>query len=879
MIVRLYRVLLAAYPPAFRARFGAELQLAFSEGLIVARRRGRRHALAFIGSRFVDAITSGMSERLARVPAPPMPGREKLIMRFLFDLRNALRQLSRQRSFAAIVIVTLAMGIGANAAVFSVVDAVLVRPLPYRDADRLGFMWSKLAWIGVPHAWIAGGHIAVLQREATTLSDLVALRTTEAQLTGAGTPEQIRLGWTTANFTDVLGVEPRLGRSLRREDGLAGSPRVAILTHALWTRKFGADSNVVGRRVEIGGQPHEIVGVFGPDFRFVSPGSLNSGVSPEAWVAGVWDFPAMPTSSYSLGLMVRIKPGKTLADAQSELNTIGARLDREQYNSRGFGWALISMRKTLTGGIAPVLWIVQAAAVLVLLIASANVASLFLVRTAARRQELALRAALGAGRARLGRQLVLEATVLSSLAAGLAVALAYAALAALKTANPDAIPAFTAVSVDVRVIAVTMAVTMLAGLAFGLLPLLHTRGELRAPLESGTRTSDSRSARRLRAVFVSGQIAMALMLVTGAILLLQTFAAIRSVDPGFDAGRTLTARLTLPAVKYPDGRSAEFFDRLVDRLSAIPAVEAAGGVSAPPLSGRASQINVRAANRDETRALVDVISISRGFVKAAGMRLLEGREFAREDRAGGEEVAMIDDVLASRLFPGESAINRLIDVEMVKAPVTVIGVVKQAHQYEVHRTDRPQLYRPYAQRPVLGFTAFLRTGLDAAAIVPQLRQAVADLDPAQPIADIRAMSSTVDASLLDRRLSMMLLGGFAGAALMLAAVGLYGLMSHTVSQRTREIGIRIALGAHSANVRWMVLRRGATLAGIGLLAGVVGAYATRRWLETQLYQVSPTDLATLAGAALLLMFVALLASYIPARRAMSIDPVDALRAS
>jgi predicted permease len=880
VIVRLYRALLVAYPRAFRERFGAELQLAFAEGLIAARRAGRRRALTFIGTRFTDAVASGLAERFGRVPAPPAPGRQIMILRLAFDLRTALRQLARQPAFAAIVIGTLALGIGANTAVFSVVDGVLVKPLPYRDPGQLGFLWTKLEWIGVPRAWIAGGHIALLQLESTTISDLVPLRTTEAQLTGVGNPEQIRLGWTSTNFADVLGVQPMLGRSLRREDGLAGSPRVVILGHALWTGKFGADRDVIGRQVAIGGQPHEIAGVFGPDFRFLSPTSLSSAVSPEAWVAGVWDFPAMPTSSYSFALMIRATHDKRLEDVQAELNAIGARLDREQYNSRGFGWALVGMRQNLTGTIAPVLWIVQAAAVLVLLVASANVASLFLVRTAGRRQELALRAALGAGRARLGRQLVLEAMVLSALSAALAVGLAYGAVAVLKAANPAALPGLATVAVDGRVMLVTAAVTMLAGMVFGLLPLLQTRGDLRTPLQHGARTSEGRSTQRLRAAFVTGQIAMALTLVTSAALLVRTFAAIRSVDPGFDAGHTVIARVTLPSMKYPNGTgAAAFFDALVDRLAAIPSVQIAGGTSSPPLSGRASQINVRARNREETRAVVDVISATSGYVRAAGLRLLEGREFTRDDRPAGLEVAIVDDVLAKRLFPGESAINQVIDVEMVKAPVTIVGVVKQAHQYAIHRTDRPQIYRPYTQRPALGLTAVIRTRLDAGAIAPQIRRAVTALDPTQPVADIRTMSSAVDASLLDRRLAMTLVGGFAGAALLLAAVGLYGLMSHMVSQRTREIGIRVALGAQPREVRWMVVRRGAILASIGLAIGLIAAYASRRLLETQLFQVSPTDLSTLAGAAGLLLAVALLASVIPARRAVSIDPVEALRSS
>jgi putative ABC transport system permease protein len=882
VIGRIYRALLVAYPREFRARFADELHLAFVEGLHAARRRGRRRAFAFAWTRLADALSSGLAERMAPGRVHEPKGQPVMLMRFTYDLRMALRQLTRQPAFAAVVILTLALGIGANTAVFSVVDALLVRPLPYREPDQLGFLWTKLEWVGVPRAWIAGGHIALLQREMTTMADAMAIRALETQLTEAGDPEQIRIGFVTPNFTSVLGVQPAVGRPFRHEDGLPGSPSVILLGHTLWVQRFGADPGVVGRRVGIGGQPHEIVGVMGPDFRFLSPSSVGRSLSPDAWVPGTWNFPSMPTSSYSFALLVRAKPGKRIADVQTELNVIGARLDREQYGSKGFGWVLIGVRENLMGAIRPVLWFVQTAALLVLLVAAANVGSLFLVRTAGRSRELAMRAALGAARTRLVRQLAMESTVLASIAAMPAIGLAYAAVEALKAANPATIPGVSSVAVDERVILATVAVTLLAGIVFGLFPLVQlSGGDLRRALQEGARGSDGRGTRRLRAIFVTAQIATALVLITGAVLLIRTFAAIRSVDPGFDESHVVTARVTLPPAKYPDGTGVPaFFEQLLDRLAAVPGVEEAAAASSPPLSRRAGQINVRAAGSDDPdrRLLVDAIVATPGYAQAAGLTLLGGRDFSRDDRPPRQPVAIVDDALARVLWPGVDPVGRLMDVEHLSAPATIVGVVRQAHLYDVHRIDRPQVYLPHAHRPFFGLTVLLRTRLDPASIAPQIRRAVSELDRAQPVAEIRTLSSMVDESLIDRRLAMTMVSGFGAAALVLAAVGLYGLMSYVVSERTREIGIRMTLGAQVSDVRWMILRRGGALAAAGLVIGLVAAYTGRQILETQLYGVSPTDALTLAGAAALLLVVALAACYVPARRAMSIDPVRALRA-
>jgi putative ABC transport system permease protein len=882
MSARLYRLLLRAYPRRFRDRFGAELELAFVEGLKAARQRSPRAGAVFLVTRGLDAVSSGLAERRwdSRVEQP----RERHIMltRFAYDLRMAVRQAIRQPGFSLIVIFTLALGIGANAAVFSVVDGVLVKPLPYRDPDQLGFLWTKLEWIGVPRAWVSGGHAAILQRDTTTIADFVAVRVNETQLTDAGDPQQVRVGFTTTNVADALGVHTILGRAFQPDDGRPGAPRVMVLSHELWKGTFGGDPGAIGRRVTLGGSPTEIIGVFGPEFRFIAPTSLGRGLSPDGWVPAQWEFASMPPEPFTLGMLVRLKPGVSWRDAQAEIDRIGTRVDSEMYSNRGFSWTLLSIRDNVMGEIRPTLWIVQAAAILVLLVAAANVASLFLVRASGRARELAVRSALGAGRRPIGRQLVMESTVLAVVAAAPAVGLAAASIALLKAANPSAIPNLAAVTIDWRVMLATAAVTVLAGVVFGTLPLINLRHrDLRAALANSARVGDARASRRLRASFVAGQIAMALVLVAAAALLIRTFASILAVDPGFNPQQTVTARVVLPATKYPEGNgAAAFVDDLLTRLRALPGVHSAGATTGSPLSGFANQYNVQPADSaDRTRrVLIDGLVSTPGYLTAAGVRLLRGRDFTTDDRPSAPPVAIIDDVLAALLWGQTDPIGQPLRILGTDPPLTVVGIIKQPRLYDLRHVDRPQVYRAYAQAPAFGLTFFLRTSETAANLGPQVRRIVRELDPGQPVAGIRTMETVISDALLDRRLAMTLLSGFAAAALLLAAVGVYGLMSFTVAQRGREIGIRMALGAHTRDVRSMILGRCAVLAGIGLALGTAGSLAARRLIETQLYQVSPTDPVTLGGAALLLLAVAIAASYVPARRAMTIDPVKALRA-
>jgi predicted permease len=880
MLARLYRLLLHAYPRGFRARFGDELTAAFLEGLGRARAIGPWRASTFLSTRLADAVLSGLAERWSQRPFPSTKGRHMMLSHLAVDLRAALRLMRRQPGFTLVVVLTLAIGIGANTAVFSLIDGMLLRPLPYRDPGQLGFLWTKLEWIGVPRAWMSGGHVFILQNQTTLVEDFVALQVGETQLTGTGQPEQVRRAFTTANVFEVLGVSPQIGRSFQAGEDRAGAANVVVLSHALWQQAFGADAGVLGRRVMLGGVSHEVVGVMPAAFRFMSPSSLGMPVTPDVWIPGTWDFASLPTSPFNLAVMVRLKPGVTLAQARAELDTIGSRLDREQYGSRGFGWHLAGVVDDLTAQVRPALWVLAGAAALVLLIACANVASLFLVRGVGRERELALRAAIGASRGRLAAQLLVEALTLTGIGAAIALVFAVVAVNALKVSVPAPIPRLDQVAVDWRVLAGTIGVTVAIAVVFALLPMVPLgRPALAGALKEGGRSVGAARTQRLRSAFVVGEVAMALMLVFGAVLLIRTFAAIRGADPGFQADGVLTARVSLPPAKYPQAQGApEFIARIVDRVSVLPDVVASGAANAPPLSQRASQINARPTSpADAPRLLVDLVAATPGYLRAAGLTLIRGRDFDLSDRPGGPQVCIVDQEFARTAWPNDDALGKTLRVEFVETDVTVVGLVRQAHLYHVHRDDRAQIYRPHLQSPTLGATIVARANGDPAALGPAIRRIVAELDPAQPVAEIRTLGRVVEDRLFERRLSTNLLAMFAGVAVLLAAVGLNGLMAYAVSQRTAEIGVRIALGAELGHIERLVLGRAVWLTATGLAIGAVGAYAASGWLRAQLYGVSPTDAVTFAAVAIGLLVVALASSAVPARRAARVDPVRALR--
>ena len=554
-----YRLFLRLYPRRFRMRFGEELTAAFRIGWIDARRRGRLTAVHYLASSILDLIANAWQEHrgCGRIPHLPAPKRDAMIATILQDLRFALRSMRRRPGFNLIVALTLALGIGSTTAIFSVVDGVLLRPLPYRDPERLAFSWTKLAWIGVPRAWMNGSHVLQLQEETKNFEALVPMQLVTRQLTGTGTPEQVLVGVTGPSLFDVLGVPAAHGRVFHPDEGQQGRADVAVLGHLAWLQYFGADPDVVGRTIEISGSIVRVIGVMPPHFRFRIHSSLGQPGEPDLWMPGTWNLREM-RAGYSLAMLARVKPGVSVEQAQAELDTIGARFDREQFTSRGFGWQLTPVRDDLVKQVRPALIALISAAGMLMLIACANVANLVLVRAAAREREFAIRGALGGSRWRLLGQVLTENLALSAVGGALGFAVAYVTVRAFIAWQALAIPRLHDIAVDGRVVLFTTAITLATGMAFGLLPALRSaRRDLTEPLRTGARGSDGPSRQRGRSVLVVAEVALAVVLLLGAALLLRTFAAIRGADPGFSADGVVTARITLSPMRYPQGKGAE----------------------------------------------------------------------------------------------------------------------------------------------------------------------------------------------------------------------------------------------------------------------------------------------------------------------------------
>jgi putative ABC transport system permease protein len=792
------------------------------------------------------------------------------------DFRQALRALIRRRGFSAAVFVTLTLGIAVNTATFSFVNALLVRDMPYRDPSRLAFMWSKLAWVGVPRAWVAGPHIPKLKREASTIEDIAAIRTNTDHLTSGGDPQLVRSGITSANLFDVLGVRPMLGRGFVKADEPLN---VTIMTHDLWQRRFGGDPSIIGKHIEVSGLQMEVIGVLPASFHFQVHSSLGDPLSADLWMPTDWGLEKRPDGNFAFAALVRVKPGATLAQAQSELDRIGGELDRVRFKSRGFGWQLIGVREDLVKGSRSTLLLVAAGAGFLLLVISANVAGLVLVRNADRRREFAVRAALGASRWQIGRLILLECLTLAAAAGAAGTGLAWMAVRAIVATNAVPLPRLAEVNLDWRVIAFTTVVSLGTGLIFGMAPALGTRAD-HDPLKDASRGSSARTP-WMRGVLVAGELAVASLLIAGAVLLVRSYTAILRVDPGFNSAGVLTARLTLDQSRYPDAASAiAVEEKYAARVAAIPGVTASGATSSIPLVGDTDQAAVRAVGvtRPTDEPIVsDIIRSTPGYLRAMGITLLAGRDFTRADREGTAPVAIVDERFARTAWPDGNAVGREITIDGGK-PVTVVGLVRHARQYHIERDDREQLYRPFAQDAVGTLFVTLRGNQDPVRLIAPLRAAVADVDPKQPLADVHAIGEVVAEALSARRLQLTVLGSFAAGAALLAAFGVYGILSSIVASRTREIGIRIALGASGSLVRALVLRDVFVLAGIGTAVGLAAAFAGSKLIAHLLFGVSPHDPMSFGITAAGLVAAALAAAYFPARRASRVDPAVTLRA-
>jgi predicted permease len=873
-------VALRSWPRPLRERHGRSLEAttraawAACADLAPGVRLWRRARL------IADVMQSGLAERWMRRRGESAVRHASPFRAFAVSDREvvqAWRSLVRRPAFAVVVFITLTLGLAANITVFTIVNGVILRPLPYRDPGQLAFMWSKLAWIGVPRAWVAGPHIDRLRRESRSIESIVALRTTSDQLLGQGEPQLIRAGLTTPNLFDVLGVRPMLGRGFVPDD----APRnVVILSYDFW-RRLGADPQIVGRRLTLSTGVMDVVGVLPAECRFLIHSSLGDPTAEDVWLPVDWKLSTMSDGQFGFAALVRVRPGQTLATAQAELDTIGAMVDRERFHSKGFGWQLVGVQDDLVGKARPALLLVAGAAGTLLLVVCANLAGMMFVRLGDRRREFALRAAIGAGRAEIVRLVLVEGAMLAVGSAMAGLGLADLAVRAIAASERLPVPRLAELHLDWHVVAFAVAVTVAISLAMGALPGFGTaRDSLAGALAAGARGSSGRLGLGRR-MAVGIEVAVATVLVVASGLLGRSYQSVLAVNPGFEPAHVLTATLRLNAQRYPkEEQAVAFHQALADRLTSLPRVRAVGATTSRPLSGDTDQVDAKPdgyLGPDGKGAIeADLIRSTPGYLAAMGIQLLSGRDFAWTDNAAAAGVALVDEAFARAVWPGQSPIGRIIQLDETRA--RVVGVVTQARQYRLEADDRPQIYRPYAQDTTLGATLAIRATGDPAAVAGSIRQVIAALDPTLPVARLETMPSIVDGARFGRRLQMQLLGGCAAVAIVLAALGIYGLLASLVAGRTREIGIRLALGATRAGVRRVVLTQTATLIAGGLAVGVGAATAASGVMAHFLFQVSPRDPVTLVATICVVVIVAGAAAYFPLRRALAVDPARALRA-
>jgi putative ABC transport system permease protein len=802
----------------------------------------------------------------------------------LQDLRYAARMLRKSPAVTAAAVVSLALGIGANTAIFSVVNSILLKSLPYEDPDRLVLLWGDLPAEGKTRSQVSATDVDDWRHQNGVFEDVTTYANWDATFTGGGEPERVTGIQVGDGFFRIMRGRPLLGRTFLPEEQ-EGKDNVLVLGYGLWQRRFGSDPRVVGQTVTLGTEAYTVVGVMPESFRTL-PSNL---VSPGQFyrpVAEPHDEDAR--SSRHLRAIARLKPGVTIEQAQAEMDVIAGRLEREHAaDNTGYGVRLVTLPEDTVGGLRTTLRTLFGAVVFVLLIACANVGNLLLARSTARRREFAVRAALGAGRARIVRQLLVESVLLALLGGGVGLLFALWGTGLIASLGAQVTPLLAGVGLDYRVLAFTALVSVLAGVAFGLAPALQvSKPELNESLKEGGRSGGAgERGERLRSALIVSEVALALVLLACAGLLIKSVMRLRAVDPGFKPERLLTADISLPSARYRDGAAkAAFFDRLAGKLRSLPGVEAAGFTSVLPFGsnfdGRGLAVEDRPRPRGQ-EVSVDLYIETPGYLRAMQIPLVEGRAIDERDTADAAPVALVNETMARQLWPGESAIGRRVKFPgSGKNPQpwrTVVGVVRDVKQYGLDRGDQMQLYLPESQYPTSAMTVVLRSSSDPSALAGALRGAVREADKDLAVYDVATMDKLLADSMALRRFSMLLLGVFAGVAAALAGVGIYGVISYSVTQRTREIGIRMALGAQGRDVLRLVLGRGLLLACAGIACGLACALAVTRVMSSLLFGVGVRDPATFAAVGALLALVALVACLVPARRAAKVDPMVALR--
>ena len=878
-----YAVLLFAFPARIRREFGRDMADMFEQQLHMARAAGTRTADIWIQA-IADALRHGLAERFTVVKHAAhgtlrATGRWRWwVHAFLKDVRYSLRILARRPAITLLAILTLALGIGFNTAIFSAVNAVLLRPLPYPDPDRIMALWEKRPAEGVFDNPASPADALDWIRMNETFEAMAAMTPAPLDLTGSGDPIRVFAGAVTPQFFEVFGTQPLLGRTFRPDDAVPGRHRVVLLDHGIWRERFGANAAVVGQMVSLSGVPHEVIGVLPETFDFPA-------TTVRLWVPLVFAAGTEPSrTSHYLSVYGRIRRGITVEQARADMDRIGTQL-LQQYPdaNRGHSVHVTSMAAELKGPIRSPLLLLLSAVAFVLLIACVNVANLMLSQAAARRREMAVRAAVGAGRMRLAGQMFTESIVLGVLGGAAGLCVAWWAIAAVRQLAPVDTPVvgMAHFALEPRVLAFTFFLSLVAAVLFGLLPAWHlSRQNLNDTLKDGGR-SPAGVKRKLRVALVVSEIALASLLLIAAGLTIRSFQSLLGTESGFRTEGVLTFDIALPAARYrtSDAQLAAFAS-IESRLRALPAVRVVGSTSHLPLADNDARRGVGIEGREptpDTPTRAHVRAITNEYLNVMGITLKEGRAFGPADNPTAPDVVIVNETMGKRYWPGVSPIGKRVRLGGDTEWREVVGVAGDVRFWGLDRPVNPEMYLPQVQFPFPFQTFALRTEGPPSSLAAAAREQVRAVDPNLPLANIRTMREVAADSVSSRRAGMLLLSVFGVLALVLAAAGIYGVMSHLVALRTSEIGIRMTLGAEPASVMRLVLREGLWQAALGLVLGIAGAVLTMRTFRTLLYEVHPADPLTIVAVAALLLATAAAACIVPARRAMSVDPVQALR--
>jgi predicted permease len=807
-------------------------------------------------------------------------------MTLLQDLRYGARMLWSRPGFTLVAVLTLALGIGANTAIFSLVNAVLLKPLPFADAERLVMVWEDASSIGFPKNTPAPANYVDWKTQANSFEDMGALQTVSYNLTGAGEPQKLNGQAVTSNIFQLLGTAPALGRTFTADEEKPGSERVVILSHSLWRDSFGGERSVVGREILLNGEKYTVAGVMPQGFQLLEPYIhiwVPLAQAPEDWAN---------RGGHYLNVIGRLKPGVSVEQADADIKTVMARISRDHPDeASGLGAFVLPLRDQLAGDVRKPLMMLLVAVAFVLLISCANIAGLLLSRSVARRREIAIRVALGASGWRVVRQLLTESALLSLMGGGLGLLLALWSFAFLQQLIPPTMALSAGLSVDGRVLVFTLLVSLVTGTLFGLAPALQASkagpGEaLKAG--GGGRGGTASGGRRLRNAFVISEVALALVLLVGAGLLIQSLRKLQGQYSVIKPENVLTLRTILPQNKYTEhAQRSAFYDDVLARVRSLPGVVSAGYTTTVPLTWKGGTSGLAIEGRPPARGLQDDANhrqVTTGYLQTLGLPLKAGRYLEDTDGPNAQPVAVINEAMARTYWPDGDVVGKRFKVGGPAAPrpwLTVVGVVGDIRQMGLDAPAKPEMYLPYQQVTYQQWFApgylVIRTSVEPQSLVAAVRREVYAVDPTQPVSNVQTMEEILGEESAQRRVGMTLLAVFAGLALALAALGIYGVLSFFVAQHTQEIGVRLALGAQPRSILALVLRRGMGLALAGVGLGLVGALALTRLMQSQLFEVSATDPLTYAALAALLTAVALFACIIPARRATKVDPLVALR--